>query len=97
VAAFETHLETIGILRLRDEPILSWIQISEAIGTRFIDGDNLVVRVQFELVAEPAFRAASGGQTTTTVALSGFISASAGSFYRFSAPVWTSAPSGPRS
>lgn len=51
MAGFEFHFEAVGVLRLRNETVLSGIEIGEAVSSHPVDGDNAIVGMQFELIA----------------------------------------------
>jgi hypothetical protein len=51
MTGFQFHVEAAGILSLGDQAVFSWVQVSKAVGTLLVDGDNLIVSVQLKLIS----------------------------------------------
>jgi hypothetical protein len=53
LARFEIHVESVRVLRLRNERIFSGVDIGDAVSAHLVYRDNLPVGMQLELVSPP--------------------------------------------
>jgi len=58
-ARLQLDLEAICVFRLRDQVVLPWIKIREAVSSQFVHCDYVVVGMQLELISMPSI---SGSQ-----------------------------------
>src|SRR5271156_147563 len=59
LACLHLNVEAIGVLRLRNQVVLPWIDVGETVGSKQVYRDHMAVGVKLELIREPGI---AGGQ-----------------------------------